>query len=406
MGFNPFEEIGKAANGAAQAAGEAAKAVADGANQAAKAAGGAAEQAGKMLNEGVGQAGKAIADGAEQAAKAANDGMAQVGAVAGGGVNQAAKIVGDGAAKLGGAAVDAAVQAKNVLQNNVAPAFQKGAGDAARAANHLATEVKKAFYKPVSREDLESDWFVLPKMIEVVDASEKQPAYVELGAIGWQDKRGKIKVLHIYEDALDVIDREFYPVAASRAGSVYYIDQLNSHRYINLSQYIDVIAGEKRAELLKIAYWLGAKHCYLECREEKRSVLSGNATGKEILRVKGTTSKRTNRTDIGLSRDKYSEAVTIFSQEYGGNDEPQRPELHWYAHDPKILQFIEARCDPTNEIKEYRVEISDTKAVTFDLNVATSIDAALEEMHVNMNFSFGGQVRDEKRRKLTFVVEF
>ena len=37
MGFNPLEEIGKAANGAAQAAGEAAKAVADGAGAAAKA---------------------------------------------------------------------------------------------------------------------------------------------------------------------------------------------------------------------------------------------------------------------------------------------------------------------------------------------------------------------------------
>ncbi len=46
------------------------------------------------------------------------------------------------------------------------------------------------------------------------------------------------------------------------------------------------------------------------------------------------------------------------------------PDLHWYAHDPKILQLIEARCDRANELKRYSVEISDTQSVTFDLNVA------------------------------------
>ncbi len=42
------------------------------------------------------------------------------------------------------------------------------------------------------------------------------------------------------------------------------MDQLNPHRYIELSKYFDIIADEKKAELLDIAYRLGAKHCHLE----------------------------------------------------------------------------------------------------------------------------------------------
>ena len=59
------------------------------------------------------------------------------------------------------------------------------------------------------------------------------------------------------------------------------MDQLNPHRYIELSKYFDIIADEKKAELLDIAYRLGAKHCHLECREEKRSIVSGRPRESE-----------------------------------------------------------------------------------------------------------------------------
>ena len=74
-------------------------------------------------------------------------------------------------------------------------------------------------------------------------------------------------------------------------------------------------------------------------------------------------------------------------------------------HDPKILQLIEARCDRANELKRYSAEISDTQSVTFDLNVAVGIDMTIKKMGLASNFSFEGQTRQEKRRKLAFVVE-
>lgn len=76
MGFNPFEEIGKAANGAAQAAGEAAKAVADGAGAAAKAISDGANAAAKAMGEGAEQAVKVVSDGASGAAKGVADAAA------------------------------------------------------------------------------------------------------------------------------------------------------------------------------------------------------------------------------------------------------------------------------------------------------------------------------------------
>ena len=390
MGFNPFEQIGSAAA-------DAGKFLQDRGNDIAKAA---AEGADAVV--------KAASEGAEAAAKAATSGANQVAEAAAKGADAAVKIAGAGAGQFGNAVVDAGNKMANVLQENVAPALQQGVSDAAEAASHLASSAKKSIFNPLFKEEIEAESFVLPKMINVIDASEKRTVDLEFGAIGWQSKEGKIKVLHIYEDALDIVPCDFYPSASSKSGLVFYVDQLNPHRYIDLSKYFDIIADEKKAELLDIAYHLGAKHCHLECREEKRSIVSGKAAGKRTAKfqIDGVPVKVANQGEAEAEFEKYGTAVTLFSQEYSGSNDPQYPELHWYEHDPKILQLIEARCDRANELKRYSAEISDTQSVTFDLNVAVGIDMAIKKMGLASNFSFEGQTRQEKRRKLTFVVEF
>lgn len=401
MGFNPFEQIGSAAA-------DAGKFLQDRGNDIAKAASEGANAVAKGAAEGAGAVAKAASEGAEVAAKVINNGANQITKTAAKGVNAAVKTAGDGADQLGNAAVDAGSKVANVLQENVAPALQQGANDAAEAANHLASSAKKSIFGSLLKEEIEAESFVLPKMINVVDASEKRTVDLEFGAIGWQSKEGKIKVLHIYEDALDIVPCDFYPSTSSKSGLVFYVDQLNPHRYIDLSKYFDIIADEKRAELLDIAYRLGAKNCHLECREEKRSIVSGKAAGKRTAKfqVDGVPVKATNQGEVEAEFEKYGTAVTLFSQEYSGSNDPQYPELHWYEHDPKILQLIEARCDRTNELKRYSAEISDTQSVTFDLNVAMGIDMAIKKMGLASNFSFESQTQQEKRRKLTFVVEF
>ena len=401
MGFNPFEQIGSAAA-------DAGKFLQDRGNDIAKAASEGANAVAKGAAEGAGAVVKAAGEGAEAAAKAVTSGANQVAEAAAKGADAAVKIAGAGAGQFGNAAVDAGNKMVNVLQENVAPALQQGVSDAAEAASHLASSAKKSIFSPLLKEEIEAESFVLPKMINVIDASEKRTVDLEFGAIGWQSKEGKIKVLHVYEDALDIVPCDFYPSASSKSGLVFYVDQLNSHRYIELSKYFDIIADEKKAELLDIAYRLGAKHCHLECREEKRSIVSGKAAGKRTAKfqVDGVPFKATNQGEVEAEFEKYGTAVTLFSQEYSGSNDPQYPDLHWYAHDPKILQFIEARCDRANELKRYSVEISDTQSVTFDLNVAVGIDMAIKKMGLANSFSFGAQTRQEKRRKLTFVVEF
>lgn len=408
MGFNPFEEIGKAAAGAGaflqDQGNNVAHAVSEGAEQAAK----AANDVGAFLAEQGNNVAHAVGDGAEQAAKAVTSGANQVAEAAAKGADAAVKIAGAGAGQFGNAAVDAGNKMANVLQENVAPALQQGVSDAAESANHLVSSAKKSIFGSLFKEEIEAESFVLPKMINVVDASEKRTVDLEFGAIGWQSKEGKIKVLHIYEDALDIVPCDFYPSASSKSGLVFYVDQLNSHCYIELSKYFDIIADEKKAELLDIAYRLGAKHCHLECREEKRSIVSGKAAGKRTAKfqIDGVPVKVTNQGEAEAEFEKYGTAVTLFSQEYSGSNDPQYPELHWYEHDPKILQLIEARCDRANELKRYSAEISDTQSVTFDLNVAVGIDMAIKKMGLENKFSFEDQARQEKRRKLTFVVEF
>lgn len=401
MGFNPFEQIGFAAA-------DAGKFLQDRGNDIAKAASEGVNAVAKGAAEGADAVAKAASDGAEAAAKAATSGANQVAEAAAKGADAAVKIAGAGAGQFGNAAVDAANKMANVLQENVAPALQQGVSDAAEAAIHLASSAKKSIFSPLLKEEIEAESFVLPKMINVIDASEKRTVDLEFGAIGWQSKEGKIKVLHIYEDALDIVPCDFYPSASSKSGLVFYADQLNPRRYIDLSKYFDIIADEKKAELLDIAYRLGAKHCHLECREEKRSIVSGKAAGKRTAKfqIDGVPVKVANQGEAEAEFEKYGTAVTLFSQEYSGSNDPQYPDLHWYEHDPKILQLIEARCDRANELKRYSAEISDTQSVTFDLNVAVGIDMAIKKMGLASNFSFEGQARQEKRRKLTFVVEF
>lgn len=401
MGFNPFEQIGSAAA-------DAGKFLQDRGNDIAKVASEGANAVAKGAAEGAGAVVKAAGEGAEAAAKAVTSGANQVAEAAAKGADAAVKIAGAGADQFGNAAVDAGNKMANVLQENVAPALQQGVSDAAESANHLVSSAKKSIFGSLLKEEIEAESFVLPKMINVVDASEKRTVDLEFGAIGWQSKEGKIKVLHIYEDALDIVPCDFYPSASSKSGLVFYVDQLNPHRYIDLSKYFDIIADEKKAELLDIAYRLGAKHCHLECREEKRSIVSGKAAGKRTAKfqIDGVPVKVANQGEAEAEFEKYGTAVTLFSQEYSGSNDPQYPELHWYEHDPKILQLIEARCDRANELKRYSAEISDTQSVTFDLNVAVGIDMAIKKMGLASNFSFEGQTRQEKRRKLTFVVEF
>lgn len=401
MGFNPFEQIGSAAA-------DAGKFLQDRGNDIAKAASEGANAVAKGAAEGAGAVVKAASEGAEAAAKAVTSGANQVAEAAAKGADAAVKIAGAGADQFGNAAVDAGNKMANFLQENVAPALQQGVSDAAESANHLVSSAKKSIFGLLLKEEIEAESFVLPKMISVIDAGEKRTVDLEFGAIGWQSKEGKIKVLHIYEDALDIVPCDFYPSASSKTGLVFYVDQLNPHRYIELSKYFDIIADEKRAELLDIAYHLGAKHCHLECREEKRSIVSGKAAGKQTAKfqVDGVPFKATNQGEVEAEFEKYGTAVTLFSQEYSGSNDPQYPDLHWYEHDPKILQLIEARCDRANELKRYSAEISDTQSVTFDLNVAVGIDMAIEKMGLARNFSFKEQTQQEKRRKLTFVVEF
>lgn len=401
MGFNPFEQIGSAAA-------DAGKFLQDRGNDIAKAASEGANAVAKGAAEGAGAVAKAAGEGAEAAAKAVTSGANRVAEAAAKGADAAVKIAGAGADQFGNAAVDAGNKMANVLQENVAPALQQCVSDAAESANHLVSSAKKSIFGSLLKEEMEAESFVLPKMINVIDASEKRTVDLEFGAIGWQSKEGKIKVLHIYEDALDIVPCDFYPSASSKSGLVFYVDQLNPHRYIELSKYFDIVADEKRAELLDIAYRLGAKHCHLECREEKRSIVSGKAAGKRTTKfqVDDVSFKATNQGEVEAEFEKYGTAVTLFSQEYSGSNDPQYPDLHWYAHDPKILQLIEARCDRANELKRYSAEISDTQSVTFDLNVAVGIDMAIEKMGLARNFSFKDQTQQEKRRKLTFVVEF
>ena len=321
--------------------------------------------------------------------------------------DDAVKTLAVGVGMAGNAAADVGEKAMYVLRNDVVPAAQKGATGIATAASNAASDMKKAVFALVFEEDLSSGRVSVPKMVEIVDANEKRAVDIEFSAVGWQSTEAGIKVLHIYDDALGYLPGiNFHPKPFS--GGIYYVDPLNSERFINLNDYADVIASERKAELLNIASCLGAKHCRLECKEEKRELISGSAKASVKLhaRVDGVPVEVGRGRSVDAALHHSADSVTLFEQDYEGNDDPQVPVLHWYAKDPKILQLIAARCGKENAIKRYAETISTKKALTFDLGLAEKIDDALGKMKVTTNFSFKAQAQEEIRQTHVFIVEF
>ena len=130
----------------------------------------------------------------------------------------------------------------------------------------------------------------------------------------------------------------FYPKPSLY--STYYIDAFDRSRFVDLDSYFATMQQDKMAELRRIAFMLGAKRCKLEVTEYEE-------TPAEVSQVKGNAKagkKGSVRIDGSLSDSTRSEKKILFTQEFEGDMVPQRPELHWYAHDSDVLLLIETRC--------------------------------------------------------------
>lgn len=300
---------------------------------------------------------------------------------------------------------DAAERAAGDIQEKAIPLARKGIEAAQEKADDLILEAKKKYHNPVFRNDLSSPDFCFPKLIEIVDPSDKHPFLEEQNACGWLSKEGDMQVLHVFRGEAPECGLSLHPFVATDA--FYYKDPIDPFRYINLANYYDIIRDEKETELRSIAYDLGAKKCTLECDEASIQIRSKQWKAKAS--TKPTAEDQASiETQYEANQEKRAKRHVLFIQEYEGNQQPRKPKLYWYQNDPQVALLIRTRCANSGEgtTSHLKCRISDSSSRTISVKVAKKIDQALKKMNMDANVSFEGQAKDEMRKKLTFIVDF
>lgn len=305
--------------------------------------------------------------------------------------------VADGAMRAATPMVDDALAAIADAADGAAGA----AADIGDAVNDWAYQQQLNRYRPVTKEIYQSPSFHLPNMIRIVDGNERRGIDVCRDAIGWLDTVKGTQIFNLYREAIGDSELSFYPKPS--LFSTYYIDAFDRSRFVDLDSYFATMQQDKMAELRRIAFMLGAKRCKLEVTEYEETRRGHQVKGNAKAGKKG--SARINGSLSDLTRN---EKKILFTQEFEGDMVPQRPELHWYAHDSDILLLIETRCggEDKNKAKSYRVELKSETTMTMSVSLAMAIDEACSKLNIRANSSLTSQAKRELRQSFVFEVEF
>ena len=282
-------------------------------------------------------------------------------------------------------------------------AVQQSATNLSEKAKQDSYQRRLKKYNPLFPDEFNSDNFIMPNMIVVVDEAVRRGIDVCEGAIGWRSTENGIEVLYLYDDAIQMKGIQFLPNVTCDA--VYYVDSYNENRYIRTDCIFSKAHEERLAELKHVAHSLGAKTCTIEISETTHNVsLSSRKFG---LSEKGTNkAKAAESYENSISTQNSSSRSGRITAEFEGNDEPKKPKLKWFAHDENIKKLIEMRCKSTNSIKSETLELSGASSATMSQKTACAIDGAIGKMGFKASTSMEKQAITENTTKLIFSVEF
>lgn len=278
------------------------------------------------------------------------------------------------------------------MGKKAADGVQKGVKALSEQAQKNMMDQRMKKYNPLFPKEFKSKNFKLPNVIEIVDDAVRRDIDVCEGAIGWTDKIHDVEVLHLYDEWIEKSGIEFVPYA--KCDEVYCVDSFDRKRFVNVNVAFSRTSEEKLAELVNIAYMLGAKSCSVEILEAstERSLSAIHANKKDTGNA---------HFEVGLKREtrQSGRSTTYFE----GTQEPQRPALKWFSHDENILGLIEMRCSGNNSVKSKILELNGVMSTTMSLKAACAIDA-IKKLKGSM--SMEKQAIKEHNSKLIFEIEF
>lgn len=180
------------------------------------------------------------------------------------------------------------------------------AADIGDAVNDWAYQQQLNRYRPITKEAYQSPSFHLPNMIRIVDGNERRGIDVCRDAIGWLDTVKGTQIFNLYREAIGDSELSFYPKPSLY--STYYIDAFDRSRFVDLDSYFATMQQDKMAELRRIAFMLGAKHCKLEVTEYEETRRGHQVKGNAKAGKKGSA-----RIDGSLSDSTRNEKKILFT---------------------------------------------------------------------------------------------
>lgn len=278
---------------------------------------------------------------------------------------------------------------------NVAESAGKGAAALSEKVKDASYQERLRKYNPLFPDEYTAVSFVLPRLITIVDEAVRRGVDVCEGSIGWRSVEAETEVLHLYNTAAQLKEIEFYPAATS--GATYYVDNFNSHRYIDVEYIFNKAHDERLAELEQIAYALGAKSCTIEITESRQDACSVNANGKVGLGKLGI--KVDKSTSSANAQMRSGKITTTFKD----SKAPQRPKLRWFANDATIKQLIETRCTEPDRLTSKELKLAGSTFATMSHNAAAAIDGL---RGAKGGISMKDKATKESSSLLIFSVEF
>lgn len=308
--------------------------------------------------------------------------------------------------KKGAEAVTEAIRKASDFGKKVAVGVQAGAKEITDRAKDESYIRRKKKYNPIFKEQYESSEFNVPNMIVIVDDAVRRGIDVCEGAMGWLSNQGGTEVLFLYDEDVEFSGIRFIPTATCDA--VYYVDNFDRNNFININNLFERAHDERMAELVHIAYSLGAKRCSIELSESSSE--SGVKKKKleigEALKIKASNAHSKEESESNLAHKEKSQRRGKITVEFSGSDIVKKPDLKWFKHNETIKKLIDMRCEDTNSIKTKTLFLEGSSFATMSQKTAYAIDNAISKMEIKGSMNMQQQATKEQHSKLIFEIEF
>ena len=279
------------------------------------------------------------------------------------------------------------------------------ADEAGEAGKKIMDNIKQAklesdfrILRPVFAEQLESESFEIPSMINLCDIDEKRrKSPVCENSIGYQSSPNDVEVLNIFRDQFDLFDISVVPDMGIGA---YYVNPCILGSYIAMDKYFTYIEKEKVRELVRIAKDLGAKKVVVEISVKE-------ASAQRIAAKLGIKAGKIKAGADAEKAIKHTSGVSIAANEkWGGHNSPVRPELVYFKNENHIKDLIEMRFDPTNKLESHTYEIEYASSSSIKIKEGLKIDGALKAMKCGISESIAACAEQSERSYFRYTVEF